>query len=109
MPKYTYDYPRPMVTVDIAIVTREESPRILLIRRKHEPFAGSWALPGGFLDMDETLEAAARRELDEETGVAVGKLTFLGLFDAVDRDPRGRAISAASSYPPRRRSPACWA
>ena len=63
MKKYTYDYPRPSVTVDIALVTMEPRPRILLIRRKHPPFGGMWALPGGFVEMDETLEASARREL----------------------------------------------
>jgi len=59
--KYTYDYPRPAVTVDMVIVTREKKPRVLLIRRKHPPFVGMWAIPGGFVEMEETLEAAARR------------------------------------------------
>jgi 8-oxo-dGTP diphosphatase len=92
---YTYDYPRPAVTVDIAIITREKRPRILLIRRKNEPFAGSWALPGGFIDMEETLEASARRELREETGVAAADLVQLHSFGDPDRDPRGRTISVA--------------
>lgn len=91
--KYTYDYPRPAVTVDLVIVTREAKPRVLLIRRKKEPFAGRWALPGGFVDLDETLEAAARRELREETGVKAGKLEQLQAFGDPGRDPRGPTVS----------------
>src|SRR5229473_2080865 len=91
--KYTYEYPRPAVTVDVIIVTRERKPRVLLIRRKHEPFTGMWAIPGGFVDMDEALEAAARRELREETGVAVQRLEQLGTFGDPGRDPRCRTIS----------------
>ncbi len=93
--KYVYDYPRPAVTVDVVIITREARPRVLLIRRKHEPFAGQWALPGGFVDMDETLEAAARRELQEETGLKDVALKQLGVFADPGRDPRGRTISIA--------------
>lgn len=92
---FCYEYPRPMVTVDVVIVTREERPRVLLIRRKHEPFAGQWALPGGYVDMDEDLEAAARRELREETGVESARLEQVGAFGAPNRDPRGRTISVA--------------
>src|SRR5262249_34876032 len=91
--KYTYDYPRPMVTVDVAIVTTEADRRVLLIRRKNEPFAGRWAIPGGFIDMDEPLEEAARRELREETGVQRTRLEQLHTFGDLDRDPRGRVIS----------------
>jgi 8-oxo-dGTP diphosphatase len=91
--KHCYDYPRPAVTVDVVIVTRERTPRVLLIRRKKPPFAGAWALPGGFVEMDEPLEAAARRELHEETGVAADELTQLHTFGDPDRDPRGRTIS----------------
>ena len=91
--KYTYDYPRPAVSVDIVIVTREAKPRVLLIRRKHEPFVGMWAIPGGFVDMDESLEDAAKRELLEETGVRMNKLTQLYTFGDPKRDPRGRNIS----------------
>jgi 8-oxo-dGTP diphosphatase len=93
---YCYPYPRPSVTVDIVVVTREERPRALLIRRKHDPFAGMWALPGGFVDMDETLEATARRELKEETGIELRKddpLEQLHTFGDPGRDPRGRTIS----------------
>ena len=91
--KFTYDYPRPAVTVDTVVVTRGASPRVLLIRRKHNPFAGMWALPGGFVDMDETLEDAARRELFEETGIGVKKMEQLHTFGDPGRDPRGRTIS----------------
>jgi 8-oxo-dGTP diphosphatase len=91
--KYTYDYPRPMVTVDVVIVTTGAKPRVLLIRRKNEPFAGRWAIPGGFIEMDESLEDAARRELREETGVRATRLTQLHTFGDPDRDPRGRVIS----------------
>jgi 8-oxo-dGTP diphosphatase len=91
--KYTYDYPRPAVTVDTVIVTREPQPRVLLIRRKHDPFAGMWAIPGGFVEMDESLEAAARRELREETRVEADQLEQLHTFGDPGRDPRGRTIS----------------
>ena len=90
---FTYDYPRPAVTVDVVIVTREKKPRVLLIRRKHPPYAGMWAIPGGFVDMGEGLEDAARRELREETGVTVDDLEQLQAFGDPKRDPRGRTIS----------------
>lgn len=93
---YTYTYPRPMVTVDTVIFAgAREDRRVALIRRKHEPFAGLWALPGGFLDMDETLEAAAARELREETGLSRIALTQFHTFGDPGRDPRGRSISVA--------------
>src|SRR5689334_21559916 len=93
MKQYTYKYPRPAVTVDIVVVTDEDKPRVLLIRRKHDPYAGKWAIPGGFVDMDETLEDAARRELLEETGVRVKRMEQLSTFGDPGRDPRGRTIS----------------
>ncbi|MBC8487766.1 MAG: NUDIX hydrolase [Bacteroidetes bacterium] len=91
---YTYDYPRPMLTVD-AVVFRQNgnNPEVLLIRRKHYPFEGKWALPGGFVDMDETLEEAVVRELKEETGLKNVDLKQLHAFSTIDRDPRGRTIS----------------
>src|SRR6266849_7515969 len=91
--KYTYDYPRPSVTVDMVIVTREKRPRVLLIRRKHPPFVGMWAIPGGFVEMEETLAAAAGRELFEETCLRTSKLEQLQTFGDPGRDPRGRVIS----------------
>lgn len=96
-PPYCYDYPRPAVTVDLAIFALSgDGLRVLLIRRDHEPFAGSWALPGGFLEIDEAIEDGARRELKEETGLdATGPLAFLGAYGEPERDPRGRTISLA--------------
>jgi 8-oxo-dGTP diphosphatase len=91
--KYTYDYPRPAVSVNVVIVSRKPAPRVLLVRRKHDPFAGMWALPGGFIEMDEPLEAAARRELYEETGVEAEELEQLHTFGDPGRDPRGRIIT----------------
>ncbi len=92
----TYRYPRPSVTVDVVLfAVRDARLELLLIQRGNEPFAGRWALPGGFLDMDEELEAAARRELLEETAVRAGALEELGAYGTVGRDPRGRTISVA--------------
>ncbi len=93
---YTYKYPRPAVTVDAVVfrkgVTGDE---VLLIRRGHPPFEGKWALPGGFVDMDETLEEAVKRELKEETGLELNNLRQVKAYSAVDRDPRHRTISIA--------------
>jgi 8-oxo-dGTP diphosphatase len=91
--KYTYDYPRPAVTVDLVVVSRDADPQVLLIRRKDEPFAGKWAIPGGFVNIDEALETAARRELREETCIEVADVEQLHTFGDPDRDPRGRIIS----------------
>jgi 8-oxo-dGTP diphosphatase len=93
--KHTYDYPRPALTVDVALVTREARPRVLLIRRAKDPFAGSWALPGGFVDENEPLADAARRELIEETGVAAADLEQLYTAGDPGRDPRGWTVSVA--------------
>jgi 8-oxo-dGTP diphosphatase len=90
---FCYEYPRPAVTVDTVVVTRERRPRVLLVRRKHEPFEDMWALPGGFVDVAESLETAARRELAEETGVRVAKVEQLHSFGDPGRDPRGPTIS----------------
>ena len=92
--KYTYDWPRPMVTVDAAVFTFfKNKPHILLINRGNDPFKGRWALPGGFVEMDEELETAAKRELAEETGIKNIQLEQLHTFGAVGRDPRGRQIT----------------
>lgn len=91
---YTYDYPRPMLTADCIVVRGSE---LLLIRRGNEPFRGCWALPGGFMEMDETIEHCAVRELQEETGIVVSEkqLTLVGIYSALGRDPRGRTVTAA--------------
>ncbi len=91
--KFSYDYPRPALTVDVVICTHEDRPRVLLIKRKSEPFAGRWALPGGFVDEGEKLADAARRELREETGVAVVELEQLYAAGDPGRDPRGWTVS----------------
>jgi 8-oxo-dGTP diphosphatase len=88
---YSYAYPRPAVTVDAILLSKKNS--VLLIERNGEPFKGKWALPGGFIEMDESLETACRRELEEETGIRVGELKQFKAYGAVDRDPRGRTIS----------------
>ncbi len=91
---YSYEYPRPAVTSDIVLFSNEKvQTEVMLIRRKNTPFEGMWAFPGGFLEMDETLLACARRELEEETGVKDIELEPYLPFDQPDRDPRGRTIS----------------
>lgn len=94
MTKYTYKYPRPALTVDI-IVIRETNQKkeILLIQRLNLPFKDQWALPGGFVDMDETLEQAAVRELEEETGLTDISLKQFKAYSEPGRDPRGHTIS----------------
>lgn len=90
---YTYPYPRPSLTVDVAVLTRDARPRVLLIRRNAEPFAGTWALPGGFVDENERLADAVRRELKEETGVEPAELEQFHTFGDPGRDPRGWTVS----------------
>lgn len=92
---YTYKYPRPSVTTDCIVITREPEPKVLLIERGDEPFKGCWAFPGGFLNMDETAEQCAIRELEEETGLAINTIHQVGAYSKVDRDPRGRTITIA--------------
>jgi 8-oxo-dGTP diphosphatase len=90
------DYPRPSVTVDVIIFTlRDDDLQVLLIRRGHSPFVNMWAIPGGFVGIDESLEDAAMRELEEETGVREVYLEQLYTFGDLDRDPRGRVITVA--------------
>lgn len=92
---FSYPYPRPSVTVDVALITLETRPRVLLIQRKAEPFEGAWALPGGFVEENEPLIDAARRELKEETAVVQGDLEQLHTFGDPGRDPRGWTVSVA--------------
>jgi 8-oxo-dGTP diphosphatase len=91
--KSCYEYPRPAVTVDVVLVTAAPLRRVLLIKRRHDPFAGKWALPGGFVDEHEDLAAAARRELREETHLEDVALEQLHTFGAPGRDPRGHTVS----------------
>ena len=102
---YTYKYPRPAVTADCIVITREAEPKVLLIQRGDQPFKGGWAFPGGFMNMDETTEQCAIRELEEETGLRLSKIQQIGAYSKVlalqatkgraDRDPRGRTVTVA--------------
>ena len=93
---YEYEFPRPAVSTDVVVVDRQHpNPKILLIQRLKDPFANQWALPGGFMEIDETLEQAAVRELEEETGLQINDMKQVGAFSQVDRDPRGRIITVA--------------
>uniref|UniRef100_A0A7S3RAE2 Nudix hydrolase domain-containing protein n=1 Tax=Dunaliella tertiolecta TaxID=3047 RepID=A0A7S3RAE2_DUNTE len=103
---YTYEYPRPGLTVDAIIIkrptaangaTKQSHAELLLINRKNEPFKNKWAIPGGFVDENESLDAAASRELLEETSVPPSKayMTQIGMFGDPGRDPRGWVVSAA--------------
>ncbi len=89
-------YPKPSVTVDIVLLTIiDERLKILLVKRRIEPFKDNWALPGGFVGIDEDLKDAAKRELEEETGVSEHYLEQLYTFGEPGRDPRGRIITVA--------------
>lgn len=93
---FTYEYPHPAVTTDIVIFTVTDGAlKVLLIKRGTDPFKGKWALPGGFIKMEESLDQCAQRELAEETGLTGIYLEQLRSFGAVDRDPRERVISVA--------------
>jgi 8-oxo-dGTP diphosphatase len=93
---FTYNFPRPAVTID-TLVYREGNDciEVLLIKRKKEPYKDYWALPGGFLEMDETPEDGAKRELMEETSLNIEVLKEIGTFGDLNRDPRGRTITIA--------------
>ena len=101
--KYTYDWPRPMVTVDTVVfgfspqsqsnTNRPKKVKLLLINRKNQPFKGKWALPGGFVELDEELKHAAIRELTEETSLENVPLEQMHTFGKCGRDPRGRQIT----------------
>ena len=93
---HCYEYPRPAVAVDAVVLAMAgDDLQIMLIQRDQPPFAGRWALPGGFVRMDESLDEAVRRELQEETGLCDIYLDQVGAFGAVDRDPRDRVVSVA--------------
>lgn len=83
----------PLLATDCVICDQEK--RVLLIRRKNEPFKGAYALPGGFVDIGETVEAACRREVREETGLTLDALTLVGVYSDPGRDPRGHTVSVA--------------
>ena len=94
--RFTYEYPRAVLTVDCVVFGFDEAElKVLLIQRGLEPFKGKWALPGGFVRVDETLESAARRELEEEAGLKQVFLEQLCTFGAINRDPRERVVSVA--------------
>ena len=92
---YTYEFPRPRLTVDCVIFGLDESSRlkVLLIKRGHDPYMGKWALPGGFVDMDEPLEEAALRELREKTSISDVFIEQLYTVGSPNRDPRGRVVT----------------
>ena len=91
---YTYKYPRPALTVDAVVFRKkQQSTEVLLIQRKNPPFQEGWALPGGFVGIDETLETAVHRELFEETGLKSILLKQMHAFSTLGRDPRGHTIS----------------
>ncbi len=91
---YLYKYPRPALTVDAVVFKKvDKDISVLLIQRKNAPYRGKWALPGGFVDMDETLEESVYRELQEETGITRVDLKQLHTFSSIERDPRGRTVS----------------
>lgn len=95
---YTYSWPRPALTVDAILVTQAAPHEVLLIQRKQDPYAGAWALPGGFVDENEPLVVAAGRELREETSVdpsSVPPLLQIGAFGDPGRDPRGWTVGVA--------------
>lgn len=87
---FCYQYPRPAFTVD-AIIYNDN--KVLLIQRKNEPYIGKWALPGGFMDMNETPEMAVLRELQEETSLIFKELTQFKTYGEIERDPRHRTIT----------------
>ncbi len=93
---YVYDWPRPMVSVDAVVFAFFGSRvKLLLVNRAKEPFKGKWALPGGFIEIDEELEDAVARELAEETGLTGVPLEQMYTFGACGRDPRGRMVTIA--------------
>lgn len=92
--KYVYEWPRPMVTTDAVIfAVTPDATKLLLVKRGHDPYKGKWAIPGGFINIDEELEDAVARELQEETGLTGIHLEQMHTFGTCGRDPRGRQIT----------------
>lgn len=93
---FAYRYPRASVTADsVLFAERDGLTFVLLIQRGNEPYKGYWAFPGGFLNMNETVNRCAERELEEETGIVLSGMQLVGIYSDVERDPRGRVITAA--------------
>ena len=93
---YAYRWPRASVTADAVLFAEKEGQMyVLLIQRGNDPYKGYWAFPGGFLNMDETVACCAERELEEETGIVLTGMQLVGVYSDVERDPRGRVITAA--------------
>lgn len=93
---YAYEYPRASVTADSVLFAQKNGQTyVLLIQRGNEPYKGCWAFPGGFLNMDETVAHCAERELEEETGIVLTGMQLVGIYSDVERDPRGRVVTAA--------------
>ena len=93
---YTYDHPHFALTVDAVIFSKSDiGLNVLLIRRSKEPFKDCWALPGGYVNIEETIDNAVNRELEEETNISNVSLKKIDVFDAIDRDPRERTVSVA--------------
>lgn len=93
---FTYPFPRPALTADVVCLARDGGQiRVLLIERNHPPFAGCWAIPGGFVDENESLEDAARRELLEETTLSGVTIEQFGAYGDPGRDPRGHTVTVA--------------
>lgn len=95
--------PSPALSVDAVLF--DQQGRLLLIRRKYPPYQGQYALPGGFVDYGETVEAAVQRELEEETGVRTGITRLVGVYSAPDRDPRRHNVSVAFLMQPSTQQP----